>query len=31
MICENCKRRFGELDTNYWDARSGLCPFCRSK
>ena len=31
MICEKCGRRFGKIGKNYWNARSGLCPFCSGK
>ncbi len=31
MICEKCRRRFGKMGKNYWNARSGLCPFCSGK
>ncbi len=30
MICDRCGRRFGIVGKNYWDAKKGLCSFCKN-
>ena len=29
MICDQCRRRFGKIGEDFWNARSGLCPLCK--